>query len=87
MIGAWPAARQQRVLLGLFGAGLLGLILIAVAALTSSSRGAAQVAAAGQAQTQSQRLAKSVSQALLGGAAAFAEVRKAPTCWRATCAA
>ncbi len=31
IIGAWPTARQQRVLLGLFGAGLLGLILIAVA--------------------------------------------------------
>ena len=76
IIGAWPTARQQRVLLGLFGAGLLGLILIAVAALTSSSRGASQVAAAGQAQTQSQRLAKSVSQALLGGAAAFAEVKE-----------
>jgi twitching motility protein PilJ len=75
-IGAWTTARQQRVLLGLFGAGLLGLILIAVVALTSSNRGASQVAAAGQAQTQSQRLAKSVSQALLGGVAAFAEVKE-----------
>jgi twitching motility protein PilJ len=76
IIGAWPAAQQQRVLLGLFGLGLLGLILIAVFALTSSNRGASQVAAAGQAQTQSQRLAKSVSQALLGGAASFAEVKE-----------
>ncbi|MFO1326969.1 MAG: methyl-accepting chemotaxis protein [Rubrivivax sp.] len=75
VIGAWPAARQQRVLLGMFGIGLLGLIIIAVSALTSSNRSAAQVAAAGQAQTQSQRLAKSVSQALLGGVAAFAEMK------------
>ena len=76
IIGAWSTARQQRVLLSLFGVGLLGLILIAVVALTSSNRSASQVAAAGQAQTQSQRLAKSVSQALLGGAAAFAEVKE-----------
>ena len=76
VIGAWPVARQQRVLLALFGVGLLGLILVAVAALTSSNRSAAQVAAAGQAQTQSQRLAKSVSQALLGGPAAFGEVKE-----------
>jgi twitching motility protein PilJ len=52
------------------------LILIAVAALTNASRSATQVAAAGQAQTQSQRLAKSVSQALLGGPPAFAEVKE-----------
>ena len=36
---------------------------------------------------QSQRLAKSVSQALVGSAQAFTEVRTAPTCWRAPCAA
>jgi twitching motility protein PilJ len=75
IIGAWPTARQQRLLLGLFGLGLLGLIIVAIGALTSSGRSAVQVAAAGQAQTQSQRLAKSVSQALLGGAAAFSEVK------------
>jgi twitching motility protein PilJ len=76
VIGSWPTANQQRLLLGLFGVGLLGLILIAVVALTNSNRGAVQVAAAGQAQTQSQRLAKSVSQALLGGAASFAEMKE-----------
>ncbi|HEY9239961.1 MAG TPA: methyl-accepting chemotaxis protein, partial [Burkholderiaceae bacterium] len=38
-------------------------------------RGSAQVAASGQALMQSQRLAKSVSQALIGSAAAFPEVK------------
>jgi twitching motility protein PilJ len=76
LIGHWSTARQQRVLLALFGAGLVVLILIAVAALTNASRSATQVAAAGQAQTQSQRLAKSVSQALLGGVPAFGEVKE-----------
>jgi twitching motility protein PilJ len=76
LIGHWSTARQQRVLLALFGAGLVVLIVIAVAALTKATRSAIQVAAVGQAQTQSQRLAKSVSQALLGSAAAFAEVKE-----------
>jgi twitching motility protein PilJ len=42
----------------------------------SSNRSAGQVGAAGSAQTQSQRLAKSVSQALLGSQAAFVEVKE-----------
>ncbi|MFT3817705.1 MAG: methyl-accepting chemotaxis protein [Rubrivivax sp.] len=76
LIGGWPAARQQRLLLILFFVGFVLLVLIAAGALIGSSRSAAQAAAAGQAQTQSQRLAKSVSQALLGGAAAFGEVKE-----------
>jgi twitching motility protein PilJ len=65
VIGTWPLARQQRAL-------LLTVILV----LNSSSSGSRQVAAAGQATTQSQRLAKSVSQAVLGSAAAFPEVKE-----------
>ena len=76
LIGHWPTARQQRVLLALFAAGLVLLIVMAVAALTQANRSATQVAAAGQAQMQSQRLAKSVSQALLGSVPAFAEVKE-----------
>ena len=76
VIGAWPLARQQRTLIMLFGAGLLGLVLTAVLAITSSSRSAAQVAAAAQATTQSQRLAKSATQALVGVPAAFPEVQE-----------
>ncbi|HNT38511.1 MAG TPA: methyl-accepting chemotaxis protein [Rubrivivax sp.] len=74
-IAHWATARQQRLLLLLFGVGLVALILVAVAALTSTGRSALQVTAAGQAQLQSQRLAKSVSQALQGNASAFAEVK------------
>ncbi|MCC7151242.1 MAG: type IV pili methyl-accepting chemotaxis transducer N-terminal domain-containing protein [Rubrivivax sp.] len=76
LIGHWSTARQQRVLLAVFGVGLVLLILIAVLALRNAGRSAAQVTAAGQAQTQSQRLAKSVSQALLGSVPAFAEVNE-----------
>jgi twitching motility protein PilJ len=76
VIGAWPLARQQRALVTLLGAGTVLLVLAAVIALLGGSRSAIQVGATGQAQTQSQRLAKSVSQALVGNAAAFPEVRE-----------
>ena len=75
IIGAWPIARQQRSLVVLFAGGLLGLLAWAGLSLSASGRSADQVAAAGQAGTQSQRLAKSVSQALVGNAAAFVEVK------------
>ena len=77
LIGAWPIERQQRALLTLAGVGLAGLVLLGAYALFSSNRSSEQVAATAQAQTQSQRLAKSVSQALLGSAAAFPEMREA----------
>ena len=76
LIGAMPAAIQQRILFALIAFGLLGLVLMIIVSFASASRGAAQVGAAGQALMQSQRLAKSVSQALVGSAAAFAEVRE-----------
>ncbi|MCZ2291729.1 MAG: methyl-accepting chemotaxis protein [Burkholderiales bacterium] len=76
LVGHWSTARQQRLLLALFGVGLVVLILVAVAALTGANRSSAQASAAAQAQTQSQRLAKSVSQALLGSTPAFAEVKE-----------
>lgn len=76
VIGHLPAARQQRLLLSVFGAGIVLLLITGLASVVSSTRGTAQVGAAGTAQTQSQRLAKSVSQALLGSQAAFAEVKE-----------
>ncbi|CAD5375282.1 twitching motility protein PilJ [Rubrivivax sp. A210] len=76
VIGHWPLANQQRVLVIVVGAGLALLLLVGLLALSSSSRTASQVTAAGQATTQSQRLAKSVSQALVGNAAAFPEVKE-----------
>jgi twitching motility protein PilJ len=75
VVGTWPIARQQRAMLGLFVGGFLLLLLVAILALVASNRSADQVGAAGQATTQSQRLAKSVSQALVGSAAAFPEVQ------------
>jgi twitching motility protein PilJ len=76
VIGNWPLARQQRALLLTAIAGLVGLFIVGFLALLASNRSAAQVGAAGQASTQSQRLAKSVSQALVGNAAAFPEVKE-----------
>ncbi len=76
LIGHLPQARQQRVLL--VGA-VLGIVLILAAALLAlgaADRTASQVDAAGRAQTQSQRLAKSVSQALVGSSTAFPEVKE-----------
>jgi twitching motility protein PilJ len=54
---------------------LLVLVVLAVIALRNSDRVAQQVAATGQSSMQSQRLAKSVSQALVGAASAFPDVK------------
>ncbi|HET9822829.1 MAG TPA: methyl-accepting chemotaxis protein [Burkholderiaceae bacterium] len=75
LIGQLPLVRQQRILFGVVGAGVLVLLAGAWFAISGANRSSSQVGAAGQALMQSQRLAKSVSQALLGGASAFAEVR------------
>jgi twitching motility protein PilJ len=76
LIGKQPVAAQQRILLGLVAVGLLGLVGMTLYSFNSASKGAAQVAASGQALMQSQRLAKSVSQALIGSASAFPEVKE-----------
>ncbi len=76
IIGGWPLAQQQRAMVILFVAGLLMLLITGILAVLASNRSAGQVGAAGQATTQSQRLAKSVSQALVGNAAAFPEVKE-----------
>ncbi len=79
LVGGWPVARQQRAMLLLLGLGLLGLLSAAGWALNLASQGAAQVAAAGQAATQSQRLAKSSTQAAMGRPLAFPELRDSVT--------
>ncbi|MES3012511.1 MAG: type IV pili methyl-accepting chemotaxis transducer N-terminal domain-containing protein, partial [Pseudomonadota bacterium] len=76
IIGARPVEQQQRILFAMVAIGLIGLILMTLWSLYSANRGAAQVGASGQALMQSQRLAKSVSQALIGSAAAFPEVKE-----------
>ncbi|SCK38758.1 twitching motility protein PilJ [Variovorax sp. HW608] len=69
-------ARQQRILaLALAGVVLL-LMLVAGSAILRAERLAQQVAATGQSLMQSQRLAKSVSQALVGNVSAFTEVKE-----------
>jgi len=76
LIGNQPVGAQQRILLSLVGLGLVGLVGMTIYSLNSASKGSAQVAASGQALMQSQRLAKSVSQALIGSAQAFPEVKE-----------
>ena len=68
--------QQQRILAGLMLGGLLLLVLSLVLALTAASRHAAHVTSTGQALMQSQRLAKAVSQALVGNAPSFPEVKE-----------
>jgi twitching motility protein PilJ len=76
VIGRLALEQQQRALVFVVGAGALALLLGAYLAITAANRSATQVGAAGQALMQSQRLAKSVSQALVGSASAFPEVRE-----------
>jgi len=67
--------RQQRYLFIALALVVLVLLVLAGAAIVRADRVAQQVAATGQSLMQSQRLAKSVSQALVGDVKAFAEVR------------
>ncbi|KQV59926.1 chemotaxis protein [Pelomonas sp. Root1217] len=67
---------RQRALTGLVVLGLVGTAVSVSLVLASSSRSAAQVRATGQALMHSQRMAKSVSAALVGNPAAFAELRE-----------
>ena len=76
LIGHLPARQQQRVLLGMVGAGLFGLAMSVLLALSAATRSSEQVGAIGQALMESQRLAKSVSQAMVGTPAAFPEVKE-----------
>jgi twitching motility protein PilJ len=68
-------ARQQRVLAIVLAVVVLLLLLVAGSAILRAERLAQQVAATGQSLMQSQRLAKSVSQALVGNVPAFTEVK------------
>jgi len=76
LLGRRPIADQQRLLWWLLGLALVVLGAIAFVALTAADRVAQQLNATGQSLMQSQRLAKSVSQALVGVPQAFAEVKE-----------
>ncbi|RFO95299.1 chemotaxis protein [Rhodoferax lacus] len=73
-MGARTAAQHQRVLGILLGVSLLFLAGVTVFALNQSDKVAQQLGVTGQSLMQSQRLAKSVSQALVGNVPAFADV-------------
>ena len=76
LIGNRPVAEQQRILFFMIVLGFIGLIAMTLLSVRSANQGSAQVGASGQALMQSQRLAKSVSQALIGNVPAFTEVRE-----------
>lgn len=76
VIGDRPLGEQQRMLFGMVLLGIIGVVATTIFSLNAASKGSAQVGATGQALMQSQRLAKSVSQALIGSPAAFPEVRE-----------
>jgi twitching motility protein PilJ len=76
LIGEKPISVQNRVLAYTVGLGLVLLIGTGFYAFNSATKNAVQVGATGQALMQSQRLAKSVSQALIGSPQAFPEVKE-----------
>ena len=76
LIGSRTLPEQQRILGWTIGIGAVVLAASVFLALRSAGQNAAQVGATGQALMQSQRLAKAVSQAMIGSAQAFPEVKE-----------
>jgi twitching motility protein PilJ len=76
LLGRRSIGTHQRVLFTLLGLSLVVLGLVAVFAVRQADTVAQQVAGTGQSLMQSQRLAKSVSQALVGSAQAFPDVKE-----------
>ncbi len=76
LLGSRTIAQHQRILSITLVLALVLLALITFFALSQASVVARGVAATGDSATQSQRLAKSVSQALVGSAQAFPDVRE-----------
>ncbi|MDP2418617.1 MAG: methyl-accepting chemotaxis protein [Hydrogenophaga sp.] len=76
LLGRKPAEQHQRTLAILLALGLAVLGGVTFFALSQTEKISQQVASSGQALMQSQRLAKSVSQALIGSPSAFPEVRE-----------
>ena len=76
VLGRRRMGEHQRILVILLAFAVVVLGSVTFVALNQADRVAQQVAATGQSLMQSQRLAKSVSQALVGSAQAFPEVRE-----------
>jgi twitching motility protein PilJ len=73
-LGRNTVAQHQRTLLILLGLSLLVLVITFYLALRQANQVAQQLNATGQALMQSQRLAKTTSQAMVGGQQAFPDV-------------
>ncbi|MDO8249424.1 MAG: methyl-accepting chemotaxis protein [Rhodoferax sp.] len=74
ILGRKTVVQHQRLLSILLGLALVVLAAVTLFALNRANRVAQQMEATGNSLMQSQRLAKSVSQALVGGAQAFPDV-------------
>jgi twitching motility protein PilJ len=79
LLGRRAAEQHQRTLAVLLAFGLVVLGAVTFFVLSQTEKVSQQLAASGQALMQSQRLAKSVSQALIGSPSAFPEVRDSST--------
>ena len=75
LLGTRTATQHQRLLSILLALALVALAVMVYWTVSQTSRGSQQVGAIGQSLMQSQRLAKSVSQALIGSPEAFPEVK------------
>lgn len=76
LLGRRTIGQHQRVLVFFLAVAVAVLGTVTFLALSQADKVAQQVAATGQSLMQSQRLAKSVSQALVGSAQAFPDVRE-----------
>jgi twitching motility protein PilJ len=76
VLGRRTIGQHQRILVFFLAVSVAVLGTVTFLALSQADKVAQQVAATGQSLMQSQRLAKSVSQALVGSAQAFPDVRE-----------
>jgi len=74
LLGSKTVEQHQRLLSLVLGASLVVLVIATLVGMNSSETSAQQLGAVGQSLMQSQRLAKSVTQALVGDAKAFPDV-------------
>ena len=76
LLGRRTIGQHQKFLAALLVLALIVLAVVAFLALNQADRVAQQLSATGESMMQSQRLAKSVSQALVGSVQAFPDVRE-----------
>ena len=76
VLGSRTVDQHQKILFALLALSLIVLVVVAYLALDRAGNVAQQVAGTGESMMQSQRLAKSVSQALVGSTQAFPDVKE-----------